>query len=55
MEWKIGGGFYVKVTLPNSVPENITGFETKNAALLWIRHESAAWLYARSKKIEKMA
>jgi hypothetical protein len=49
LEWKIGGGFYVKATLPNNEPENITGFETRNAALLWIRNESAAWLHTRQR------
>jgi hypothetical protein len=41
---KIGGGFYVKATLQNSVPENISGFATKNDAIRWVRNESAAWL-----------
>jgi hypothetical protein len=53
MEWKIGGGFYVKATLPNSEPENISGFETKNDAVRWIRNDSAAWLYTRQLVIEK--
>ena len=33
IEWKISGGFYVKATLANAEPENITGFATKNDAL----------------------
>lgn len=49
--WKIGGGFYVKATLPSAEPENITGFATKNDALKWLRYDSAAWLHAR--RIEK--
>jgi hypothetical protein len=53
MEWKIGGGFYLKATLPNYEPENITGFATRNAALLWIRNDSAAWLLARRRMLEK--
>jgi hypothetical protein len=44
MEWKIGGGFYVKATLPNVGPENITGFKSEVEALRWIRYDSAAWL-----------
>ena len=44
IEWKIGGGWYVKVTLPNSLPENIN-FETENAALLRVKNESEAWLH----------
>jgi hypothetical protein len=51
IEWKIGGGFYVKATLPNAEPENITGFETKNDALKWLRYDSAEWL--RVRRIEK--
>jgi hypothetical protein len=47
LKWKIGGGFYVKTTLPNSAPENITGFVTKNDAIRWVRYESAAWLHTR--------
>jgi len=46
-EWKIGGGFYVRATLPNSVPEQIQGFTTEAEAARWIRNESAAWLHAR--------
>ena len=53
MEWKIGGGFYVKATLPNVAPENITGFETRNDAVRWIRNDSAAWLHTRQHVIEK--
>ena len=44
MEWKIGGGFYVKVTLSKSAPENISGFKTKNDPIRWVRNESAVWL-----------
>jgi hypothetical protein len=51
IEWKIGGGFYVKATLPNREPENITGFVTKNDALKWLRYDSAAWLQTR--RLEK--
>jgi IS1 family transposase len=51
MEWKIGGGWYVKATLPNAEPENITSFATKNDALKWLRYESAAWLHSR--RLEK--
>jgi hypothetical protein len=44
MEWKIGGGFYVKATLPNVAPENITGFAAKNDAVRWVRNDSVSWL-----------
>jgi hypothetical protein len=53
LEWKIGGGFYVKATLTNFTPENISGFETKNDAIRWIRNDSAAWLHTRQHVIEK--
>jgi hypothetical protein len=53
LEWKIGGGFYVKATLPNLAPENISGFETKNDAIRWIRNDSAAWLQERRRSLEK--
>jgi IS1 family transposase len=53
MEWKIGGGFYVKATLPNVAPENITGFATRNDAVGWVRNESGAWLHARRHAQEK--
>jgi hypothetical protein len=53
LERKIGGGFYVKATLPNTEPENITGFVTKNDAVRRIRNDSAAWLHARQHMIEK--
>lgn len=51
-EWKIGGGFYVLVTLPSEAPEQITGFKTKNEAALWVRHESNAWLHQRQCALE---
>jgi hypothetical protein len=47
LEWKIGGGIYVKATLPNVAPENVSGFETKNDANRWVRNESAEWLRKR--------
>jgi IS1 family transposase len=46
-EVKIGGGFYVRATLPNTAPEQIYGFTTEKEAGRWIRNESIAWLYAR--------
>jgi len=47
LEWKVGGGWYVKATLPSGEPENISGFETRNDAVRWVRNESAAWLHTR--------
>lgn len=49
--WKIGGGFYVKVSFPDEMPEDIQGFNSEDEAWRWVRNESAAWLYAR--RIEK--
>jgi hypothetical protein len=46
-ERKIGGGFYVKATLPNVEPENITGFKTREQAIRWVRNNSVVWLYAK--------
>ena len=48
-EWKIGGGFYVRATLPNSAPEQVQGFATEDDAARWIKNESAAWLHNRRK------
>jgi hypothetical protein len=53
LEWKIGGGFYVKATLPNRTPENIVGFATKNDAIRRIRNDSMAWRHSRKQVIEK--
>lgn len=47
--WKIGGGFYVKVSFPDETPEDIQGFNSENEALRWIRNESAVWLFERRK------
>jgi hypothetical protein len=49
MEWKIGGGFYIRATLPNCAPEQIQGFTTEGEAARWIRNEPTAWLHARRK------
>lgn len=46
-EQKIGGGYFVRATLANSVPEQIFGFTTENEAALWIKNESAAWLHQK--------
>src|SRR5438128_5574788 len=46
-EQKIGGGYYVRATLPNSVPEQIATFPTEGEAARWIKNDSAAWLHGR--------
>jgi hypothetical protein len=53
LDWKIGGGFYVKATLPNVAPENISGFKTKNDAIRWVQNDSTVWLHTRQDVIEK--
>jgi len=54
LKWKIGGGWYVKATLPNAEPQNITGFQSGGEALRRIRNESAGWLHARRRALEKI-
>jgi hypothetical protein len=39
----------------NATPENITGFETKNDAIRWVRNESEAWLNARRRAANQIA
>ena len=46
-EQKVGGGYFVRVTLPNSVPEQVFGFTTEDEAARWVRNELAAWLYQK--------
>ena len=50
-EQKIGGGYYVRVTLPTALPEQIYGFATEAEAGRWIKNDSAAWLYEKRKSI----
>jgi len=54
LEWKIGGGFYVKVTLPNAIPENIEGFKSEAEAARWIKNESVVWLANRARDGRKV-
>jgi len=49
-EQKIGGGYFVRVTLPDTAPEQIFGFAAEGDAWRWIKNESAAWLYARAQR-----
>jgi hypothetical protein len=46
-EWKITGGFYVRVTLADGIVERIEGFSTQGEAAAWIRNESVVWLHNR--------
>lgn len=45
--WKIGGGWYVKASLPNEEPVNIEGFSSEEEAWRWVRNESKVWLHER--------
>ena len=49
-EWKITGGFYVRVTLPDGTVERVEGFSTEAEAAVWIKNESVVWLNARRLK-----
>jgi hypothetical protein len=47
--WRIGNGFYVTATMPDSEPRRVTEtFKTEGEAWRWIRNESAAWLLMRT-------
>jgi hypothetical protein len=46
-QWRIGGGYYVRATLPDGTTDQIDGFATESEAGRWIRNESPAWLHAR--------
>jgi hypothetical protein len=46
--WKIGGGFYVKISIPNCAPENIQGFNSADEAWRWVRNESRVWLHNKN-------
>jgi hypothetical protein len=49
--WRIGEGYYVTVTMPDSTQEKITDtFATEAEAWRWIRNESVAWLRALKQK-----
>jgi hypothetical protein len=46
--WRIGDGYYVTFTMPDSESEKITDtFATEAEAWRWIKNESAVWLHAR--------
>jgi hypothetical protein len=42
--WAIGGGYYVRATLPDGMVDRIEGFATEGEAGRWIRSESGVWL-----------
>lgn len=53
VEWKIGGGFYVRATLPDAAPERIEGFKSEAEAARWVRSESGVWLHERRARIAR--
>jgi hypothetical protein len=48
-QWAIGGGYYVRATLPDGTVDRIEGFATEGGAGRWIKNESPAWLHERRK------
>jgi hypothetical protein len=52
-EWKIGGGYYVRATLPDRTIERVEtdAFATEGEAARWIKNESMSWLHDRRKSI----
>jgi hypothetical protein len=50
-QWAIGGGFYVRATLPDGTVERIEAFATEGDAGRWIKNESVVWLDQRRKSI----
>jgi IS1 family transposase len=53
--WRIGEGYYVTVSMPNSEPQKITDtFATEGEAWRWIRNESVVWLHeAKNQTVTK--
>ncbi len=51
-QWRIGGGYYVRATLPDGTVDRIEGFATEGEAGRWIKNESVVWLQNRSRKNE---
>ena len=47
-EWAIGGGYYVRATLPDGTVDRIEGFATEGEAGRWIKNESVVWLANRA-------
>jgi IS1 family transposase len=47
VKWKIGGGYYVRATLPDGTVDRIEGFATEGDAGRWIKNESGTWMHSR--------
>jgi hypothetical protein len=50
-QWAIGGGFYIRATLPDGTVERIEGFAIEGDAGRWIKNESVVWLDQRRKSV----
>jgi IS1 family transposase len=50
-QWAIGGGFYVRATLPDGTVDRIEGFATEGQASRWIKNESVVWLHGRARHL----
>lgn len=46
-QWRIGGGYYVRATLPDGTVDRVEGFATEGDAGRWIKNESGTWLHSR--------
>jgi hypothetical protein len=49
--WRIGNGYYVTVTMPDSEPVRVTEmFATEGDTWRWIKNDSAAWVHTQRLK-----
>lgn len=48
--WRIGGGYFVRATLPNGTVDRIEGFASEAEASRWIKNESVVWLHERQNR-----
>jgi IS1 family transposase len=51
--WRIGGGYYVRATLPDGTVDRIEGFADETEAARWIKNESIVWLHEKKLKLER--
>jgi hypothetical protein len=52
-QWAIGGGYYVRATLPDGTVDRIEGFAAEGDAGRWIKNESVVWLANRARDERK--
>ena len=48
-QWAIGGGYYVRATLPDGTVDRIEGFATEGEAARWIKNKSSVSFLQRRK------